>query len=140
MGSRNTVLVSNLGKLIYQKTNPGEAMSPGDNLLQNLALHFEVPDVRGNTLRNKTTRLQPRWMAPRPEEPRRLRPPLCRGRGVSGRLTRKRREAPPPSRLQRYRVVRHQAVGRSPARFFGTFGTGLGSPPKKVVSPAVSSK
>lgn len=52
MGSLNLVLVSNLGKLIYPKTNPGKTLLFGDILLQNLALGFEVlGDVWGKALR-----------------------------------------------------------------------------------------
>lgn len=127
------VLVSNLGKLIYQETNPGKTLLCGDTQLQTVALGFEVlGDVRGNALRSAKPgadeprpRPRPLRKAARPEEPRRPRP-LCVAAG-------------------HFRPRRAPAVGprapRSPAPgFISTLGRGLWSPPQKVVSPAVSSK
>lgn len=113
-GNLNIVLIPNLGKRIYGKTNPRKALPFGDDPLQNFKWNpKQMPEKRchlaticyrtrpyGSRFRTspwetpreerdsqrKTSRPQPRREAARPEEARGP-ASLRRGRGVSGQLT-----------------------------------------------------
>lgn len=120
---------------------------------QNMALGFEIlGDGCGGALRGGRREAQRPRPRPRPcGRPRRRKcppaPPPCaaagrfrpRGRGVSGRGGRFRRRGgafPAAAAHPRWRRV---LLG-VPSLSFSSLGRGLWSPPRKVVSPAASSK